>query len=95
MLYACGVSEATSRPPAAPSRGETPSAAAASAGAEGAPSRALVVAVLALVALRLAFWLLAPPNSDEAYYWTWGFHPALSFFDHPPLLAWTQGLANV
>lgn len=27
--------------------------------------------------------------ADEAYYWTWSLHPALSYFDHPPLIAWT------
>jgi hypothetical protein len=30
---------------------------------------------------------------DETYYWMWGQHPALSYFDHPPLIAWTQGLS--
>jgi 4-amino-4-deoxy-L-arabinose transferase-like glycosyltransferase len=57
----------------------------------GAP-RLLLAAIAALVALRVAFWLLAPPNSDEAYYWLWGLHPDLSYFDHPPLHAWIQGL---
>jgi 4-amino-4-deoxy-L-arabinose transferase-like glycosyltransferase len=55
------------------------------------PARGVLVALLALVALRLVHWLLSPPNSDEAYYWAWGFHPALSYYDHPPLLAWIQG----
>jgi 4-amino-4-deoxy-L-arabinose transferase-like glycosyltransferase len=55
----------------------------------------VVAAALALLAvLRLAYWLLAPPNSDEAYYWLWGRHPALSYFDHPPLHAWLQGLVH-
>jgi 4-amino-4-deoxy-L-arabinose transferase-like glycosyltransferase len=54
----------------------------------------VVAAVLALVAFRVAYWLLAPPNSDEGYYWAWGQHPALSYYDHPPLLAWTQGLVH-
>jgi 4-amino-4-deoxy-L-arabinose transferase-like glycosyltransferase len=54
--------------------------------------RAVRLALWTLVALRLAYWLLAPPNSDEAYYWLWGLHPALSYLDHPPLNAWTQGL---
>ena len=66
----------------------------AAPGSTAAGPRAVAVALAALVVLRLGFWLLAPPNSDEAYYWTWGFHPALSFFDHPPLLAWTQGLVR-
>jgi 4-amino-4-deoxy-L-arabinose transferase-like glycosyltransferase len=50
--------------------------------------------LLALAALRLAYALLAPPNSDEAYYWLWGRHPALSYLDHPPLHAWLQGLVH-
>jgi 4-amino-4-deoxy-L-arabinose transferase-like glycosyltransferase len=59
------------------------------------PGPGAVVAVLAtLAALRLVWWTLAPPNSDEAYYWLWGRHPALSYFDHPPLHAWLQGLAH-
>jgi 4-amino-4-deoxy-L-arabinose transferase-like glycosyltransferase len=59
------------------------------------PRRWLVPAALgALLLLRVAFWLLAPPNSDEAYYWLWGLHPALSYFDHPPLNAWIQGLVH-
>ncbi|HEY0920493.1 ArnT family glycosyltransferase [Devosia sp.] len=28
------------------------------------------------------------PIGDEAYYWLWGQHPDLSYFDHPPLHAW-------
>jgi 4-amino-4-deoxy-L-arabinose transferase-like glycosyltransferase len=41
--------------------------------------------------LRLVFWLAVFPNPDEAYYWLWGKHPALSYYDHPPLNAWIQG----
>jgi hypothetical protein len=85
------VSEATSRPPA-DQGGVAPEA---PAGGLAAPaSRFVVLAVAALVALRLAHWLFAPPNSDEAYYWAWGLHPDLSYYDHPPLLAWTQGLVH-
>jgi len=51
-------------------------------------------ALAALAGLRVAYWLLAPPNADEAYYWLWGRHPALSYLDHPPLHAWLQGLAH-
>jgi len=25
---------------------------------------------------------------DEAYYWTWSKEGAISFLDHPPLIAW-------
>lgn len=47
--------------------------------------------IFTFLLLRLVFWLTAFPNPDEAYYWLWGQHPALSYFDHPPWLAWVQG----
>jgi hypothetical protein len=31
------------------------------------------------------YWNLVP---DEAYYWVWSQHPALSYFDHPPIVAY-------
>lgn len=44
---------------------------------------------LALLAL-LSAWLGAslPIFSQEAYYWTYAQHPDLSYFDHPPMVAW-------
>jgi 4-amino-4-deoxy-L-arabinose transferase-like glycosyltransferase len=39
---------------------------------------------------RLVFWFSTFPNPDEAYYWLWGQHPALSYYDHPPFQAWVQ-----
>ncbi|MGD1906999.1 MAG: ArnT family glycosyltransferase [Leptolyngbyaceae cyanobacterium] len=45
-----------------------------------------------LVGLRLFYWGAAFPNPDEAYYWLWGQHLDWSYFDHPPLPAWIQGL---
>ena len=54
--------------------------------------RSLVLSLLAFLLLRLVFWLTTFPNPDEAYYWLWGQHPALSYYDHPPLEAWIQGL---
>src|ERR1700693_5693 len=32
-----------------------------------------------------AYFDLTP---DEAYYWFWSRHPALSYFDHPPMVAY-------
>lgn len=46
--------------------------------------------LLPFLLLRLIFWFSTFPNPDEAYYWLWGQHPALSYYDHPPLLAWVQ-----
>jgi dolichol-phosphate mannosyltransferase len=31
---------------------------------------------------------------EEAYYWTYFQHPALSYFDHPPMVAWVIGLGT-
>jgi 4-amino-4-deoxy-L-arabinose transferase-like glycosyltransferase len=75
--------------------GDAPADGAGDAPADG-PARPtwILPALAALALLRLAWWLLAPPNSDEAYYWLWGRHPALSYLDHPPLHAWLQGLAH-
>lgn len=44
--------------------------------------------------LRLIYWVWAFPNPDEAYYWWWGRNFSLSYYDHPPLFAWLQGLTS-
>ncbi|HEY9897263.1 MAG TPA: glycosyltransferase family 39 protein, partial [Candidatus Sericytochromatia bacterium] len=54
--------------------------------------RSFLPFLLAFILLRLVFWFATFPNPDEAYYWLWGQHPALSYYDHPPLAAWVQGL---
>jgi 4-amino-4-deoxy-L-arabinose transferase-like glycosyltransferase len=41
--------------------------------------------------LKLAALFIGEPHADEAYYWLWGQHLALSYFDHPGLHAWLQG----
>ncbi len=55
-----------------------------------------VLAITALVLIAGKLWLLATPSAfmDEAYYWLWGQHLALSYYDHPPLNAWLQGLSS-
>jgi len=52
--------------------------------------RYLVLKVLAAILIGIKVWSLVSVNlvSDEAYYWMWGQHPELSYFDHPPLNAW-------
>ena len=55
----------------------------------------LVLVAGYLVVLKLAFSLAAFPIADEAYYWMWGQHPAWSYFDHPPLQGWLQGLTHL
>ena len=46
-----------------------------------------VLAVAALVALRLVAAALTPITFDEAYYWMWSKHLAGGYYDHPPMVA--------
>ena len=52
------------------------------------------LAAAAFIAIKLWMFLAMPPIGDEAYYWLWGQHPALSYFDHPPLHAWLMGVVS-
>ncbi len=45
-----------------------------------------------VIKAALAVWL--PFSSDEAYYWVWGWHPQLSYYDHPPFVAWLFWLGH-
>ncbi len=48
----------------------------------------LVFAILAAFVLRLGFAAWAPLSFDEAYYWLWSRNLDLSYFDHPPAIAY-------
>ena len=57
--------------------------------------RWLIGLVVALTLLRL---LAAEPTEllpEEAYYWTYAKHPALGYFDHPPMVAWCVRLGTL
>jgi len=47
-----------------------------------------ISAVAILTSLRAVFAAVVDLRPDEAYYWTWSKENALSFFDHPPMVAW-------
>lgn len=49
---------------------------------------ALVVVIVALTGLRLGLAGCTELLPEEAYYWTYAQHPALGYFDHPPMVAW-------
>ncbi|MDV6343553.1 glycosyltransferase family 39 protein [Nitrosomonas sp. Is37] len=49
---------------------------------------AAVGIVLFVILLRLVYLGLAQLIPDEAYYWQYSQHMDLSFFDHPPMVAW-------
>ncbi|HZC98420.1 MAG TPA: glycosyltransferase family 39 protein, partial [Bradyrhizobium sp.] len=38
--------------------------------------------------MRLIYAQVTDLRTDEAYYWTWSKEGALSFLDHPPMIAW-------
>lgn len=54
------------------------------------PSPLLRPARLFALLTIVSAWLCAslPVFSQEAYYWTYAQHPDLSYFDHPPMVAW-------
>jgi 4-amino-4-deoxy-L-arabinose transferase-like glycosyltransferase len=54
-------------------------------------ARPLIIAVIVIAAmtvLRVVYASLIDLRTDEAYYWTWSKEHALSFLDHPPMIAW-------
>lgn len=51
--------------------------------------------LILLVALaNAAYNATLPLHFDEAYYWVWAQRPDLSYFDHPPMIAWLLWLAT-
>ncbi|MES1150165.1 MAG: glycosyltransferase family 39 protein, partial [Bradyrhizobium guangdongense] len=58
---------------------------------DGAARRSLIIAVLVIAAmtlLRIIYASVIELRTDDAYYWTWSKETALSFLDHPPMIAW-------
>ena len=43
--------------------------------------------------IKLIFSIYFPLVADEAYYWIWGQNLQLSYFDHPPMVAWLSYLS--
>jgi 4-amino-4-deoxy-L-arabinose transferase-like glycosyltransferase len=55
----------------------------------------LITAALALFALRLVMAAATGLVDDEAYYRLWSLAPSLSYYDHPPMIAWLIGIGRV
>jgi 4-amino-4-deoxy-L-arabinose transferase-like glycosyltransferase len=53
------------------------------------PARAALLLAGGSVALHVLYAGLVGLSPQEAYYWSWSRRLALSYFDHPPLAAWT------
>jgi 4-amino-4-deoxy-L-arabinose transferase-like glycosyltransferase len=49
--------------------------------------RAPLYIAAALIALRLMTAAYLPLSFDESYFWLWSKHLAVSYYDHPPLIA--------
>ena len=43
---------------------------------------------------KLVLAALLPLTADESYYWVWSHHMQLSYFDHPPAIAWLFWLTH-
>lgn len=51
-------------------------------------SRGFLLFFFILTAFRVYFTAFFDLTPDEAYYWFWSRYPSLSYFDHPPMVAY-------
>lgn len=49
-----------------------------------------ILMLAVLIAVRLVFIFTLNLSDDEAYYWQYARHLSLSYFEHPPLVAWSN-----
>jgi Dolichyl-phosphate-mannose-protein mannosyltransferase len=54
------------------------------------PRRALVILIVSSALLRLIAAFSLGLGNDEAYHFLYAAHPALSYYDHPPMMAWVE-----
>jgi 4-amino-4-deoxy-L-arabinose transferase-like glycosyltransferase len=52
--------------------------------------QALVILIAGTAAIRLLCAVSLGLGNDEAYHSLYAAHPALSYFDHPPMMAWVE-----
>jgi hypothetical protein len=57
----------------------------------GVPRPVLLI-ILASLAFRIVLAAMIGAGFDEAYYYAYAQHPSLSYFDHPPVVAFLAGL---
>lgn len=50
------------------------------------------LALGATLVVKLLLAGLLPVLGDEAYFFVWGEHPALGYYEHPPVIGWILGL---
>ncbi len=54
------------------------------------PRRALVILIISSALVRLIAASALGLGNDEAYHYLYAVHPSLSYYDHPPLMAWVE-----
>jgi len=54
------------------------------------PKRALAILIMVSALLRLIAAGALGLGNDEAYHFLYAVHPDLSYYDHPPMLAWVE-----
>ena len=52
------------------------------------PWLGVAVLIATMTVMRIVYACVLDLRTDEAYYWTWSKESALSFLDHPPMIAW-------
>ena len=58
-------------------------------------SRKSSLLLLIITAFNLVYDAYLPLHPDEAYYWAWSKHLQLSYYDHPPMIAYLIRLATL
>jgi 4-amino-4-deoxy-L-arabinose transferase-like glycosyltransferase len=56
-------------------------------------TKPVVACLAASLAARIVLAAVVPAGNDEAYYYVYSLNPALSYFDHPPVVALLAGFA--
>ncbi len=56
--------------------------------------RVILTLLIAAATIRLVTLGIAPLIPEEAYYWLYAQNPSLSYFDHPPMVAWIIALGT-
>jgi len=54
------------------------------------PRSALLALIVGTALVRLITAVSLGPGNDEAYHFLYATHPALSYYDHPPMTAWVE-----
>ena len=51
---------------------------------------ALMILIAVTTAIRVWCSVSLGLGNDEAYHYLYATHPSLSYFDHPPMMAWVE-----